>query len=362
MPNWRGDDAVLQHCVDVAARHRATGRRDHVKQAAAELGIPYPTLKGRLLAAERFGITAAGEAPKQPPAPVLPQFPDDDVSADQILDMMARRFEQRLKADAARKWFEIKLGEDVPIGILWFGDPHLGANGCHVPLLRRDVQLAATVPGLYGANIGDSVDNWGSKLVHLYASNDVSRATERRLARWLLQDSGVRWLLWLEGNHDRMDNAFTTYLRAINANVVPMIDWRAKFKLRFPGGRSVRVDAAHNHKGTSMYNELHGQTKVALMDEEADLIIAGHHHTWGLAIKELPGGRVSTLARARGYKWLDDHAVHGGYLQQQCGASILTVLDPNARSPVELVRAFGDAEEGAEYLTWKRSRATATAA
>jgi hypothetical protein len=344
----------LQRTVDVVDKHKRAGTRAFMKAAAMELGLSPGTVESRMNVANVRGVVAGGK--REPAPPILPEFPDDDVSAEHILDHMARRFEQRKRAAEAQKWFEIRVQEDAPIGIIWFGDPHLGNNGCNVPLLRRDVALAAGTPGLYGANIGDTVDNWGSKLVHLYASNDVSRSTERRLARWFLQDSGVKWLLWLEGNHDRMDGSFCTYMRAINANVIPMVDWRARFKMRFPGGRSIRIDAAHNHKGHSQWNELHGQTRAAMLDEEADLYIAGHHHTWGLAVKELPGGRVATLARARGYKWLDDHAIHGGFTIQQNGAAILTVLDPAARSPVEVVRAFADAEEGAEYLAWKRAR------
>lgn len=357
MVGQRTPDDELQRAVDAVERHRASGERFFLHAAAKEMGLPPNTLKSRVRVAVERGLQA-GAANPPPTAPIMPSFPDDDLPADQILDMMARRFEQRRKADEAKKWFEIGLRSNEPIGIIWFGDPHLGNNGCNVPLLRRDVRLAAGTAGLYAANIGDTADNWGmGKLLALYASNDVSRATERRLARWLLQEAGVRWLLWLEGNHDRMDGAFITYLRAINASVVPMIDWRAKFQLRFPNGRVVRIDAAHNHKGASIWNELHGQTRAAMIDEPADLFLAGHHHTWGLAVKELPGGRVSTLARARGYKWIDDHAVHGGFTQQQCGASILTVIDPSPRSPTELVRAFADAEEGVDYLTWKRRKA-----
>jgi hypothetical protein len=348
-------DDQLQQAYETVERQKAAGSRDIFAASARELGWTKATVEYRYKRALKRSANGKQEA--SPSQASFPAFPDDDLSAEQILDHMGRRFEQRKKAAESLRWFEIKMPDNLPTGIIWFGDPHLGSNGCNVTLLRRDVGLASSVPGLYGANIGDTADNWGSKLVHLYASNDVSRSTERRLARWLLQDSGVRWLLWLEGNHDRMDQSFTTYLRTINANVVPMVDWRAKFKLRFPGGQTVRIDAAHDHKGSSMWNEMHGQERASMIDEPADFYIAGHRHTWGLRVKELADGRVVTLARARGYKWIDDHAVHHGFHQSQNGASILTVLDPTAKSPVERVRAFADAEEGAEYLTWKRGKA-----
>jgi hypothetical protein len=287
----------------------------------------------------------------------IPAFPDDDIDAPQILDQMERRFLQRQQHADALRWFEVEVREDAPLAINWFGDPHLGSNGCNVPLLRRDVAIVASTPGMVGANIGDTTDNWGGRLLRLYAENDVSKSTERRLARWFLEGAGIPWLLWLEGNHDMMDAAFTTYLRAVNGSRVPMVDWRARFVLAFPNGRKVRVDAAHNHKGHSQWNELHGQERASVFDEPAHLYIAGHHHVAALKQKEMPDGTVATLARARGYKWLDEHAEHHGFHQKQGGASIVTVIDPAATTPWGLVRAFADTAEGAEYLTWKRKKA-----
>jgi hypothetical protein len=331
-------------------------RLGSVNGAAKEIGVHRATLQGWVERAPVWypGFSMKGDAP----AIALPTFPDQDIPAEQILDQMSVRFEKRLAHDTALKWFEIKARETPPLGICWFGDPHLGDDGCNIPLLRRDVETVRDTPGMYGANIGDTVNNWSGKLLRLYSEQNASRATERRLAKWFLTDSGVKWLLWLFGNHDTMDGAFAVHLRAVNAAQIPMIDWRAKFKVTFPNGAEIKIDAAHNHKGSSIWNELHGQERASMIDETADLFIAGHHHDWGIKQKELPDGIVTTLVRARGYKWIDQYATHHGFVSKQCGASIVTVLDPLAKSPVGRVRAFADVEEGAEFLTWLRNRAT----
>lgn len=307
------------------------------KRAVSEaLGVSRSTVRRRLEKAFQ----------EQPPPFAVP---DGDLSADEILEHMAKRFEARLARQEALTWFEIPIKDKGPIAINWFGDPHLGSNGCNVPLLRRDVKLVAGTPGMYGANIGDTADNWGSKLVHLYAQNDVSRETERRLAKWFLCQSKVPWLLWLMGNHDLMDDAFHLHLKSLGGHVVPMLDWRAKFKLVFPNGREVRIDAAHDHKGHSQWNELHGQERAAVFDEPADLYVAGHRHDWAHKTKELPGGRVCTLVRCRGYKWLDDHAHRLGFGSQHYGASMVTIINPEAPG-CELIKVYADVEEGAKAL------------
>lgn len=283
----------------------------------------------------------------------LPTFSDDDISAEEILEHLEKRFAKKLNADKERHWFSIRVPDNQPIGLAVIGDPHLGSS-CNIPLLKRDVAILANTPGMMAVNIGDTADNWG-RLIHLYAEDDISRPTERKLARWFLAEAGVPWCVWLHGNHDTMHSEFATYLKSANVNQIPMLDWRARFQLEFPAS-TVRIDAAHNHKGTSVYNRLHGQKRAALWDEDADIYVSGHHHTWGLAQEEMDDGRVIWMARARGYKWLDSFATRHGFHRDEYGATILFVIDPVASNPVNRIAAFCDLEQGAEFLTWKRSQ------
>ncbi len=292
--------------------------------------------------------------PKDDDEITLPTFADEDISALEILGHMGKRFEQRVKHAESLSWFEIGVKSDKPLGLAVVGDPHLGSNGCNVPLLLRDVELMAQTEGVRSINIGDTVDGWGGRLIHLYAENDVSKQTERTLARWFLQDAGIPWIAWLEGNHDMMSAEFTTHMRAINASLVPMLNWEAKFVLKFPS-RDVRCSFAHNHKGTSIYNPLHGQKREALWGEDADLIVAGHHHNAAQTVEELQDGRIVTMARVRGYKWLDDHATIHGFRNNEHGATQLFVINPKAESPTDLITGFMDLKRGCDYLTYLRA-------
>ena len=294
------------------------------------------------------------EASKTEPVIELPTFPDDDIPAEEILDSLEKRFDQKLKREEAIKWFQVKVNDPKPTGWVFVGDPHLGSN-CHISLLRDDVRIMAETEGIHCINLGDTVDGWGGYLTKLYAEEDVSRNTEQRLAKWFLQDAGIPWRVFLIGNHDTMGD-FSTYLKAINADKIPMIDWQAKFRLVFQNGSEVRINAAHNHKGTSIYNPLHGQKRAALWEENADIYVAGHHHNWAIQQEELSDGRVVILARSRGYKWLDTFATRHQFPSLQYGASIIFVVDPAEEVPTRRLKAFADLKEGAEYLTWLRNK------
>ena len=338
------DDNILRQTLNAEKKYKTKAA------AAAALGWPLSTYTHRLLKAhEREELLIASEGS----GIIMPDFPSDDIETEEIIDNLERRFEKNLAHQQAKHWFPIKFPDDKPIGLAVVGDPHLGPH-CNFPLLRRDVDIMANTDGILAVNIGDTTDNWSNRLMSLWAETDVSRDTERKLARWFLQDAGVQWGLWLMGNHDTMNTEFSTYLEAVNAKKIPMVDWRARVRLVFPSGE-LRLDAAHNHKGTSIYNRLHGQKRAALWDEDADIYVAGHHHTWAVAVEELDSGRVVTMGRVRGYKWLDNFAVTHGFAQQKYGATILFVINPREDNPASRVMVFPDLKRGAEYLTWIRS-------
>lgn len=327
----------MQQAVDAVAEHGT------VTAAATALSIPRATLSDRYTKAVALNLVAT-----LPDRAVFPEFPDDDLGAEEILDHMHRRFDQRLAHDKALKWFDIKLPDNKPVGLAVVGDPHLGSNGCNIPLLRHDVALMRDTPGVLPVNIGDTVDNWGGRLVHLYSENDVSRQTERRLARWFLE--AIPWICWLQGNHDMMNMEFATFLKAINANQVPMLDWQAKFQLVFPSKTVCRVDAAHNFKGVSYLNPLHGQKRNATWHgaEMADIHVSGHHHIGAISQEETEDGRLITLGRARGYKFIDSFAKLHGYADKQHGSTLMFVIDPMA---TVMVQPFMDLAAGCKYLT-----------
>lgn len=320
----------------------------HQSNAAAALGISRQTFQYRLkhplvksLLTEKV-ITPA-------------KLPDDDIPTEEIIKSMCDRFDKRKKHSDATKWRQFTIKGDQPIGICWFGDPHVDDNGCNWPLLKRDCDIVANTDGMYGANIGDSTNNWVGRLTKEYANQETSVATAFKLVEWFFEHSGVDWLIMLTGNHDTWNDG-ARLLKKICQNICPMVDWRAQFKLVFSNGRECFIDAAHDHKGHSQWNSLHGQQKASTMGGTAHLYIAGHRHNWALAQNEdAETGRVYHLARARGYKHIDDYAVVNGFPSQTHGSSIVTIIDPTA-DDLNMVRCFADVKEGAEYLTYLRNR------
>lgn len=293
-------------------------------QLAKQLGQIHSSVAAR---AKR--LKAKGPKVTEKTKPTLPDFPDDDIPVDQIIDTMCNRFEARQAHHAARKWFPIQMPDADPFAVAWFGDPHLDSNGANWPLIREHCALLSQ-PRVYCVNAGDTLDNWphSSKLTGLYAHSDTSVETAKKLARWFMCESGLQWLVWLYGNHDLWPGHISRdWMGEIGKGIV-CADWGAQFVLETPAA-SFKVWAAHDFPGNSMYNSLHGPQRAAHMKEEAAIYVCGHTHNWAIH-REESGSRGFTyeLVRARGYKYLDDYAVKLGHFPQRHGATVLTVFQP----------------------------------
>lgn len=318
------------------------------KQKAANLlGIPVSTLKYRI---QKNNLSTTKDENVE-----FPQFPDDDIPVEKIIDTMCERFNKRQENYSAKKWMSFKIKSNEPIGICWFGDPHIDDNGCNWSLLKEHIDICKNTEGMYGANIGDTHNNWVGRLTKEYANQDTSRGTAFKLIEWFFKDSGVNWLIMLMGNHDSW-NFGNESMSKIAEHIAPMIDWRAQFKLAFPNGRECLIDAAHDHSGHSQWNSLHGQQKASSMGGVAHLYIAGHKHNWALAQNEDPQtNRTYWLARVRGYKHIDDYGDKLGFGNQKNGSSIVTIIDPSA-DDVNMIKCFSDPKEGAKYLLYLREK------
>ncbi len=334
-----------------------------VDKAARAANIPRNTFRARVQKAVDAGMVAKIDGGYEVLHAIVDvvkpveQLPDDDISTDEMIKLMVRRYKKRAEHAHAKLWRKFTVPTDGVYALMLFGDPHVDDNGCNWELLERHCALARETPGLYAVNIGDTTNNWAGRLSALWAEQDTSASTARKLAKWLLCDSGVRWFLWLHGNHDAWQGPVNSaLLEGFRPHFVTMEDWQAKVTLCAPNGHEVRLWFAHNFKGHSQWNKLHGPQKAAQMEDWAHIYAAGHHHNWALHQEEHDHRRfVYWLARVRGYKHLDHYANVHGFGQQHHGSSVLAVVDPRA-DKLSAVQCFADPEEGVEYLKWRRAR------
>ncbi len=328
------------------------------QRAASEaLGISRSALQDRLRMAKARGMIHEAPAPEVPQATPLP---DPDLPIEQLVTYKKSAFERKHANVLAKRWRRFNVPTHGPYALMFVGDPHLDDDGCNLPLWEDHCELMAGTEHLYAVNIGDTTNNWAGRLARLWANQDTSAHTAKRLVKHYLAERGIPWFLWLHGNHDMWDGPVgRDVFERHSPEYVVMEDWQAKITLASPNGREIRLWAAHNFKGNSIWNPMHGPLRAAQMEDWAHLYVAGHHHNCGLFQHENPHrGFVANGMRVRGYKFIDEYADIHQFGQHQYGASGVAIIDPNADA-LNAVTCFLDPFEAVEYLTWRRSKVAA---
>lgn len=307
-----------------------------------------------------------GAPPRAEPLPPRfdpPHIPDADIPVEELITKLERNYQRRAEHVAAKTWARFTLKADGPYVLAVVGDPHLDDPGTDWGLLRRHHALLRR-EHVHGVCLGDVVNNWAGRLQRLYAEQEVTRTQGWKLAQWFF--ATVPWLVIVKGNHDLWSSSHGTGdpLDWMSRGAAMLEDWQAKFEVATPSGHATRIWAAHDFKGTSIYNPLHGPMRAAKFGAgEADVYVAGHQHHWELFNGEdaNKSRRPFWLARARGYKFLDAYADQHQFGSQKHGATIGIVVDPTREGPAAL-HCYADLEEAVEVMEWKRARMEAPGA
>jgi hypothetical protein len=283
-------------------------------------------------------------------------LPDDDVPIEELIAQRKRKFQHKREHEEASKLIPIKVKMDGAIGILHFGDPHVDDDGCDIEAIERHTDLVNRTEGLFAANVGDTTNNWCGRLARLYADQTTSAAQAWKIAEWFIRRCD--WLYMIGGNHDLWSGSGDPLRWIAKQQDALYKSSEARLALRFPNGLEVRVNARHDHSGSSIWNPAHGPMKAALMGTRDHLYVAGHKHESAYSVlKDAISGITMHACKVASYKIYDRYAKERGFRDNCLSPCALTTINPAlpADHP-DLVKVWWDPEEGADYLTFLRRR------
>jgi hypothetical protein len=339
---------VLQDTLALVAQHGG------VKPAARASGIPYGTLLHRHDAAIQWR--------EKNHDPVVHAPPDEDIDVGELLDRRTKLFRRKAKVKDAQKLIRVDIKCAGPVGIAHLGDPHVDDDGTNLPLLREHVALLASTEGLYAGNVGDQSNNWIGRLARLYAEQGTSAREAWALVEWLV--TSVPWVFIIGGNHDVWSGAGDP-IKWMAAQAARQYAWHGvRLDVKFPNGRSIRVNARHDFRGHSMWNTAHGPAKAVQMGWRDHVLTCGHTHVSGYQVLKDPAtGLISHALRVGSYKTYDRYADEKGLPDQNIFVCPVTIIRPQfADDDVRLITTIFSPEEAAAYLGWLRSRKSEHAA
>jgi len=276
--------------------------------------------------------------------------------------------ETRVKA-AERKYAKTKQHRRTlefpaePFGIIVHGDPHLDSEGADLSLVRKNILLVQQTEGMFGACVGDELDNWVGRLAVNYADASILASDGWRLSEWFLRthntDDEKKMLALVSGNHDAWANSPgldpLASLAKEHVHIYAPDEIRITFTFQErPDLEPIIWILRHDFKGRSYFHSTHGPHREAIFDGKAHILTCGHIHQWGELTTEQRHGRITSAIRVRGYKRCDSYAMQKGFPEQEYGCAACIVIDPLAEGPGR-IKVFWDIEHGCRFLTMLRA-------
>lgn len=334
-------------------------------KAADELGLTDRALLARVAAMKKKGYvikdsnydhSVAGLAAKdvEKDGFSFTPLPNDDVSIEELIAHRKRQFANKRNYEEASKLIPIKIKMSGPIGILFFGDPHVDDDGTDIEALERHTALVKDTPGLFAVNVGDTTNNWVGRLARLYADQSTSASQAWKLAEWFI--NRCNWLWLIAGNHDLWSGTGDPLKWITRQQGALYKSSEARIALRFPNGTEVRINSRHDHAGSSIWNPAHGPMKAAIMGTRDHLYVAGHRHESAYAVlKDAISGITMHTLKIASYKTYDRFAKDRGFRDNSLSPCALAVINPDLPGThPDQIKIFWEPEQGAEYLRYLR--------
>ena len=317
-------------------------------KAADSLGMSRTSFNHRLTTANARGLKTIGFQPVS--------LPSENLPVEQLLERRKKQFQHKKSFEEATKLIPVNVNLDGPIGLLHFGDPHVDDDGTDIVRLERDVNIVKKTEGMFGANIGDTTNNWVGRLGHLYGQQSTSASEAWQLAEWFLTQ--FRWLYIIGGNHDLWSGTGDPLKWIARQTNSLYKSSEVRMGLKFPNGSQVRINARHDFAGSSIYNPAHGVMKALTWGVRDHLAICGHKHISGYGVMKDPDSGITMHAlQISSYKLYDRYAKEMNFRDQTLSPGAVTVIDPYMDpTHSDLIKVFWDAEEGSDYLKFKRQR------
>lgn len=328
--------------------------------AARELGISVRNITvraGDLIAKGVEGLESTYQAPRPEEKDFeFTPLPRDDISIEELIAHRKRQFANKRNYEEASKLIPIRIKIDGAIGILHFGDPHVDDDGTDIEALERHTALVNATKGLFAVNVGDTTNAWTGRLARLYADQSTSAAQAWKLAEWFV--NRCNWLYMIAGNHDLWAGAGDPLKWIAKQQDALYKASEARIALKFPNGKEIRINARHDHSGSSVWNPAHGPMKAAIMGNRDHLYVAGHKHESAYSVlKDAISGITMHALKVSSYKRFDRYARDKGFRDNTLSPCAVTVIDPSLPNEhPDLIKVFWEPEVGADYLTFLRNK------
>lgn len=261
----------------------------------------------------------------------------------------------RLRAASVVDELDYRIDDDLPVGLAFVADRHIGSlHTDHVTMLAH-VELLAATPGMYVIEGGDAVDNMAllTKLA-FETRGDMPPDMQYTVYRDILTKLGPRLVCVAHGNHDAWTKRYggVDVLADIAARVNTVCTEESATIRVDVAGAVYTIMRQHKPRFNSYLNPAHAIIRMwETCDQDFNIGCQDHQHV-PYAEEFVKHGRVHIAIRGGTYKTMDPWARARGYYGAKIGVPVVLLWPKEWR--MELARGVSNLEDACAYLTMLR--------
>lgn len=244
----------------------------------------------------------------------------------------------------------------MPVGVAYWGDWQVGANGVMMEKLKHDARTIRDTDGLNVFVMGDLIQNL-NKLKHPESLHECILPDPREqslCAKLILNIAREKIQGMVDGNHERNTKQ--------SAGFVPTEEWCKEFgfpylwygaKIAYTVGEvTYTMGLQHRFRGESGINTTNAQRRMYQEWYPADIEVMGDRHYNDLQKRPMPLGDTVWLRSGSYQKW-DDYGQFAGGYKGSWGIPVV-ILYPDRKRVVPFYGS--DFEVALEFLADQRAR------
>jgi len=269
--------------LEEAVRMRESGKSD--EEIAQSLGRTDTAVRVKL---NRLGV----ERKRTHVDPEFPDIPVDDLSMDEMFEVLEKVQAFRLRADPVIKMAEVRIPTDgMPVAFSPTSCWHLGGLYTFHEGFRNKMDELLGIDRFYWGVHGDEYEgfpaNWAATVWNNLLPPELQKKLVAKIISHLHHEGKLLYSMW--SNHPAFEERATgedpsKILWRGSAPGVPYFSGKGIVKLQVGGGgkkyQEYILSLAHVFKGHSQWNPNHSQRKQFDRVPQADFVIQGDKHTY----------------------------------------------------------------------------------
>jgi hypothetical protein len=261
------------------------------------------------------------------------EYAEQDIS--EYIEQMIRLQETQRRLDTKQVKATIRINDDKPVGILFWGDWHIGSTGTDYRLFEEDLQKIRDTDGLYFIGAGDYKDNYitGTHIGGGFGQI-IQPGAQDIVVKHYMEQVGDKCLALIRGCHDHWDEKqgdkdFIATLCEVTDSVNLWHGGEVYIKL---GDMTYLWRCRHKYKYQSSLNLENAMRRIMEIQGPCDVAAEAHLHNAYVMERHLMG-EYRIMLRTGSYKIWDDYAQQlAGYKGKPSVPMI--ILYPNQRKIV----------------------------